>query len=135
MSDRNPTHITLHLRCRLPAEVMLGTVKWRISIQYYGKQSNHAEIVAESSDGKRGQFANGRSVVTEKALRMGISDSRWHWLLPEEQNLDSAQMKTFRALFPMDSDHPEKFEKPKKGAEAPCLKEAGGAKTVEAQPG
>ena len=73
MSDRDPTHITLHLRCRLPAEVMLGNVKWRISIQYYGKQSNHAEIIAESSDGKRGRFTDGRATVTEAQLRLGIS--------------------------------------------------------------
>jgi len=73
MLGRNHTYITLHLRCRLPVEVMLGTVKWRISIQYYGKQSKHAEIIAESSDGKRGRFADGRATVIEAQLRLGIS--------------------------------------------------------------
>ena len=67
------THITVIFRCTLPVEVMLGSVRWRISIQYYGKQSNHAEIIAESSNGQRGRFTDGRAVVTERELRLGLT--------------------------------------------------------------
>jgi hypothetical protein len=73
MSFRNPSHVTLHIRCALPVEVMLGAVRWRISIDTTARQSNNAEIIAVSSDGKRGRFVDGRATVTERELRCGIS--------------------------------------------------------------
>ena len=58
--------------CRLPAEVTIAGVRWRVFLGYYAK-NHRAEIVATSSDGRRGQFVDGRANLVERELRLGIS--------------------------------------------------------------
>ena len=68
----NPPQITLRFRCRLPVDMALGGVTWRISLGYYGKGSAKAEIIAGGSNGRRGTFIDGRAEVVERALRFGV---------------------------------------------------------------
>jgi hypothetical protein len=68
----NPPQITLRFGCRLPVDVALGGVTWRISLEYYGKGSGKAEIIASSNNGRRGTFIEGRAEVVERALSFGV---------------------------------------------------------------
>jgi hypothetical protein len=68
----NPLQITLRFCCRLPVNIALGGVSWRISLEYYGKGAGKAEIIANSSNGRRGTFIDGRAEVVERALRFGV---------------------------------------------------------------
>ena len=71
MSREWSESVTLHFRCALPVNVTLGTVHWKISLGYYSK-GRRAEIVATSSDGRSGHFADGRTSEIEHRLRNGI---------------------------------------------------------------
>ena len=72
MPRNTPPQITLRFCCRLPVDVALSGVTWRISLGHYGKGSGKAEIIAVGSNGRRGTFIDGRAEVVERALRFGV---------------------------------------------------------------
>lgn len=71
MPPRIRPSITLRFRCALPVDVTLGSVRWRIEIGYYSK-GHRAQIIATSSNGRSGNFADGREAEIRHALSAGI---------------------------------------------------------------
>lgn len=71
MSASEPKYVVVRFGCQLPAEVMIGQTHWRVILGYYNK-GHRAEIIATSSDGRRGNFADGRANEVERLLRLGM---------------------------------------------------------------